>query len=87
MSGVWILLLLLVTGCDSHVFATFEVGDCIDIPRFRESWEERDIPYKILEIGERNYRVRFVKYLLNGGDHSLSFFNAAAVYEKVECPQ
>ena len=58
---------LCIIGCEtsSLIKGTFKptlvVGDCV-VSLNDETWEQKAIIYKILEIGKRSYKARMFKY-------------------------
>lgn len=83
MKTLWILSLLIMTSCGPD----FKAGDCIT--EFdAESWDNNSIA-KILEVGNKRYRITYMKPDFMSGE-VYSFDNISQVdtiMHKVECPK
>lgn len=82
-----LLLLVLLFGCSRN---NFSVGDCVSDTVPHEKWEQM-LQWKIIEVGERSYRVIWwnelgeyvsVKYAM-----SLDMEDASRWYVLIKCPE
>lgn len=77
--------LLALTACQDK--PQFEAGDCVSLKN-RERWEEASV-IKIEEVGQRRYRMRYVKpEVLSSHSPAVDDFELSElIFEKVKCPK
>lgn len=75
--------LLLLAGCTPN----FQAGDCIGLSS-AERWEKDKYVSKVLEVGEKKYRLEYVKpNFMRGTKDNFDYIRSVdRISEKVECP-